>query len=160
MYGRVMFWLEAAPTEVHWTFIQAQGRAAVGTHDAMYRYGGQHGTGRLMANYETNNMVATDCYDHSQTVMPTGAWACAEWRFAVASNEMQFWLNSSEVSDIHITDRGEGCGGNALNGQWLAPPAFDNLYLGWEHYQAWPSDIRIWVDAVVVSTQRVGCPAP
>jgi hypothetical protein len=155
-----MIWLEAAPTEVHWTMIQGQGRAADGTHDAEYRYGGQHGTGRLMANYETNNNVKTDCWDHSETVVPTGKWACAEWRFAVATNEMQFWLDGSEVSDIHVTDRGEGCGGNDLNGQWLAPPAFDNLFLGWEHYQAWSGDIRIWLDAVAVSTERLGCPAP
>jgi hypothetical protein len=160
MYGRAMIWLEAAPTEVHWTMIQAQGRAAVGTHDAEYRYGGQHGTGLLMANYETNNNVRTDCWDHSQTVVPTGKWACVEWRFAVATNEMQFWLDGTEISDIHVTDRGEGCGGNDLNGQWLAPPAFDNLFLGWEHYQAWSGDIRIWLDAVAVSTERVGCPAP
>jgi hypothetical protein len=160
MYGRVMLWLEAAPTEVHWTIIQAQGRAASGTHDALYRYGGQHGTGALMANYETNNMVATDCWDHSATVIPTGTWACAEWRFVVATNEMQFWLNGNEVSDIHVTDRGEGCGGNALNGQWLAPPAFNDLLLGWEHYQAWQGDIRLWMDAVAVSTERLRCPAP
>jgi len=160
MYGRAMLWLEAAPSEVHWTIIQAQGPAADGTHDAEYRYGGQHGTGRLMANYETNNMVATDCWDHSQTVIPTGSWACAEWHFKVASNEMQFWLNGSEVQDIHVTDRGEGCGGNALNGQWLAPPAFNDLLLGWEQYQAWQGDIRIWVDGVAVSTERLGCPAP
>ena len=160
MYGRVMLWLEAAPTEVHWTIIQAQGPAAAGTHDAEYRYGGQHGTGRLMANYETNNGVATDCWDHSTTVLPTGAWACAEWHFAVATNEMQFWLDGTEVQDIHVIDRGEGCGGNALNGQWLAPPAFNNLLLGWEHYQPWQGDIRIWMDAVAVSTERVRCPAP
>jgi hypothetical protein len=160
MYGRVMVWLEAAPTEVHWTMIQAQGPAAAGTHDAEYRYGGQHGTGRLMANYETNNGVATDCWDHSATVIPTGSWACAEWHFVVATNELQFWLNGDEVQDIHVTDRGEGCGGNALNGQWLAPPAFDNLLLGWEHYQAWPGDIRIWMDDVAVSTERLHCPAP
>jgi len=160
MYGRAMIWLEAAPTEVHWTMIQAQGPAADGTHNAEYRYGGQHGTGRLMANYETNNNVKTDCYDHSQTVVPTGKWACAEWRFAVATNEMQFWLDGTEVQDIHVTDRGEGCGGTDLNGQWLAPPAFDNLFLGWEHYQPWSGDIRIWLDAVAVSTERLGCPAP
>jgi len=40
MYGRAMIWLEAAPTEVHWTMIQAQGPAADGTHNAEYRYGG------------------------------------------------------------------------------------------------------------------------
>jgi hypothetical protein len=161
MYGRAMMWLDVAPTEVHWTFIEASGPATAGTHNALYRYGGQHDTGRLMANYETTNGVATDCWDHAAaTVMPTGRWACVEWRFAVATNEMQFWLDGTEVADLHVTDQGEGCGGDALDGQWLAPPAFDNLYLGWEHYQAVATDINLWIDAVVVDDARVGCPAP
>jgi hypothetical protein len=163
MYGRAMFWLEAAPTEVHWTMIQAEGPTTTPapTHAAQYRYGGQHDTGRLMANYETNSGVSTDCYAHAQTtIIPTGRWACFEWHFAVATNEMQLWLDGSDVAGVHVVDRGEGCVGQATAGQWQAPPAFTNLYLGWEHYQAWSSDIRMWVDGVAVSTERVGCPAP
>jgi hypothetical protein len=153
-------WLESAPTEVHWTMIQGEGLAADGSHNALYRYGGQHDTGRLMANYETTKL-STDCYKHAQkTVMPTGKWACAEWHFVVATNEMQFWLDGSEVTDLHVIDRGEGCGGNDLNGEWLAPPAFQSVYLGWEQYQPWANDIRVWVDDVVISNDRVGCPAP
>jgi hypothetical protein len=72
---------------------------------------------------------------------------------------MQFWLNGAEVADIHVTQQGEGCVGNALEGQWIAPPAFQTLYLGWEHYQLPANPIDLWVDDVVVSTERVGCPA-
>lgn len=162
MFGRAMMWLEAAPgVDSHWTFVQGEGQRTDenGTYNALYRYGGQHQQGaQLMANYETTT-IATDCYQHSASTMPVGAWTCVEWRFVVASNEMQFWLNGTELTDIHTTGSGEGCGGDALDGQWLAPPAFQTLYLGWEHYQLPTRDINLWVDDVVVSTTRVLCPA-
>ena len=118
-----------------------------------------------MANFETTDTgPATDCYDHSATVVPTQQWACVEWHFSVATNEMEYWLNGTALEDIHVVGRPTGddvgCGGQGLNGDWLAPPAFDNLYLGWEHYQAAPMDINLWVDAVAISTERVGCPSP
>jgi len=78
----------------------------------------------------------------------------------VATNEMQLWLDGSDVAGMHIVGSGEGCAGQATAGQWVAPPAFTNLYLGYERYQAWASDVRMWVDGVAVSTERVGCPAP
>jgi len=166
MFGREMIWLDATPNAtVHWTIIQAEGRAANGTHDIYYRYGGQQqGGAGLMASYETNMGVSTDCYSHSATRIPTQAWACVEWRFSVANNEMQIWLNGRELSDLHVIDRpttaGSGCLGNGQNGEWLAPPAFSTLHLGWEQYQQHSNDTNLWVDDVVVSTQRVGCPAP
>ena len=47
-----------------------------------------------------------------------------------------------------------------MGGQWLAPPAFTTLHLGWERYQQPTNAQNLWVDDVVVSTERVGCPAP
>jgi hypothetical protein len=109
-----------------------------------------------MANFETEG-VSTDCWDHSDTVMPTQSWACIEWRFVVASDEMQLWLDGVEIEDIHVMGSGEGCGGQDLNGLWPAPRAFDRLRLGWERYQE--SDERnVWIDDIVVSTERIGCP--
>jgi hypothetical protein len=162
MYGRAMVYLAVLPNaDVHWTFIQGEGRAADNTHNALYRYGGQHQNGaQLMANYETTMPVRSDCWDHSATLMPVAEWACVEWRFVVASNEMQFWLNGSELGDIHVTGMGEGCVANDLAGQWIAPPAFQTLYLGWEHYQQTMNPIDVWMDDIVVDTKRVGCPAP
>jgi hypothetical protein len=158
MFGRAMFFLDATPNAVvHWTMIQAEGRAADNGHDAYYRYGGQQqGGAGLMANYETNNNVSTDCYAHSATRMPVQRWACVEWHFRVASNEMQLYL---DVTD-RPTTAGSGCLGNGVNGEWLAPPAFTTLHLGFERYQQPTNAQNLWVDDVVVSTERVGCPAP
>lgn len=157
MYGRMMMWLEATPPgSVHWTFIQAEGPSEDGSYDIYYRYGGQH-EARLMANFETNG-IATDCWDHSDTVMPTQTWACLEWRFDTATDEMQFWLDGTEVSDIHPIGTGEGCVGQDLDGAWPAPPAFEVLRLGWEKYQE-SEELHAFIDDVAVSTERVGCPA-
>lgn len=156
MYGRMMMWLEATPQgSVHWTFIQGEGPSADGSYTALYRYGGQH-EGRLMANYETQGL-STDCWDHSATVMPTQTWTCLEWRFNVATNEMQFWMDGADVEDIHTTGRGEGCVGQDLSGAWLAPTAFERIRLGWERYQE-SDERRVYIDDVVIDSQRVGCP--
>ncbi len=133
MFGRMMMWLEATPAgSVHWTFIQGEGPSDDGSFDIFYRYGGQH-EGKLMANFETQGK-ATDCWDHSATEMPTQTWACLEWRFNVATDEMQFWLDGAEIADIHTTGMGEGCGSQDLNGAWPAPAQFEVLRLGWEKY--------------------------
>lgn len=157
MFGRVMMWLDETPNgTVHWTFIQGEGPSD--GHDRLYRYGGQQqGGSGLMANFETNSGVSTDCYDHSATTMPTEQWTCVEWRFAVATNEMELWLNGVNIEDIHITGQGEGCLGQDLQEQWLAPPAFQTLSLGWERYQSAPNDRNLWLDDIVVSTERIGC---
>jgi hypothetical protein len=166
MFGRAMMFLDATPNAVvHWTIIQAEGRAADGTHDAYYRYGGQQqGGAGLMANYETNMGVSTDCYSHSSTRMPVQRWACVEWHFDAQNNEMQLWLDGTEITDMHVVDRptsaGAGCLGNDVGGEWLAPPAFTTLHLGWESYQTSSNDRNLWVDDVAIATERVGCPSP
>lgn len=169
MHGRAMMWLESAPItpagkgDVHWTFVQGEGRSANDTYNSIYRYGGQHQAGvGLMANFETTPPTKSDCWQHSASRMPVGRWTCVEWHFAVASNEMQFWLDGQELMDIHVVDHahgaGTGCLGNDLGGQWLAPPAFQSLYLGWERYQDPQNDGNLWIDDVVISKSRAGCP--
>ena len=170
LYGRAMIWLDEAPqavgANVHWTMLQGEGRSRDDTFNALYRYGGQHQQGLgLMANYETTPPVRSDCWQHSQSRLPVQRWACVEWRFAVSGNEMQFWLDGSELIDLHVVERGQGeqsgcLSTEALGGRWLAPPAFQSLYLGWERYQDTANDQNVWVDDVVVARSRIGCPAP
>lgn len=170
MYGRIMVWLDQAPItprgqhDVHWTLFQGEGRSRDDRFNSIYRFGGQHQAGLgLMTNFETTPPVKSDCWQHSAARLPVQEWACVEWHFVVASNELEFWLNGAELADLHVRDRaqapGTGCLSTAeLGGQWLAPPAFQSLYLGWERYQAPENDQNVWIDDVVVSQQRVGCP--
>jgi polysaccharide lyase-like protein len=171
-YGRAMFWLEQAPitpagqSPVHWTFIQGEGRSANDKFNSLYRYGGQHQGGRgLMANFETTPPTRSDCWQHSASTLPVQEWTCMEWHFKVASNEMQLWLNGEELTDLHVAERASGPESGCLStqdlgGQWLAPPAFQSLYLGWERYQVSENDQDLWIDDVAISKSRVGCPTP
>jgi hypothetical protein len=172
-FGRMMFRLESAPTAaVHWTFLQGYGLVPGQTYHALYRYGGQHPVtngstfvgNQLMANYETpdsysGNGPGSDCWKHaSQIVVPVGAWSCAEWEFDGPTNTMRFWLNGAAVNSLTVTGTGSGCVTGAANQTWIAP-TFERLDLGWESYQQ-DSARTIWIDDVVVSKTRVGCPSP
>lgn len=159
MYGRMMMWLDVAPRDgVHWTFIQGEGDAEADSYRIFYRYGGQH-QGKMMANFETEG-VSSDCWSHSATVTPTKTWSCLEWRFNTTTDEMQFWLDGTEVTDLHIQGQGNagtGCVNSGWTQGWPAPGAFDALRLGLEKYQD-DGVLDMWVDDVAVSTTRVGCP--
>lgn len=156
VYGRMMIFMDATANDgVHWTMLQGTGPLAghAGVQ-SYYRYGGMW-AGKMMANYETAGL-STDCWNNSNTVMPTGKWTCMEWKFDGPANEMRFWLDGTEVSDLHVKDQGMGCGGHDLSDQWLAP-TFDKMWLGWESYQQ--DDARdAWIDDVILDDAPIGCP--
>jgi hypothetical protein len=156
VYGRMMIYMDQTANDgVHWTMIQGSG--PLEGHDgvtAHYRYGGMW-AGKMMANYETSG-AATDCWNNSEDVMPTGRWTCMEWRFDGPGNEMRFWLDGQELPGLYVKDEGQGCIGHELGDQWLAP-TFDRMFLGWESYQ--PDDAReAWIDDVVIDDAPIGCP--
>lgn len=165
-YGRAMLWLDAAPVAlpgappVHWTLLQGEGRSADDRYNAIYRLGlEQRGGLGLMANYETTPPVTTDCKQPSQLALPVQRWTCVEWHFAVAANELEFWLDGRRIA--HVTGRAkkaDACRGNDLGGAWRAPPKFDSFYLGFERYADSANDQDLWIDDVVLSKTRVGCP--
>lgn len=160
LYGRMMMWVDKSPADgVHWTFIQGEGPSDDNSYRIFYRYGGQH-AGKLMANFETEG-VASDCWNHSQTVMPTQKWTCLEWRFNTATDEMEFWLDGAELQDLHVVGQGQassGCVSQSWNNTWPAPKQFDTLRLGLEKYQQ-DGQLDLWIDDVAVGASRVGCPA-
>jgi hypothetical protein len=173
-YGRMMFYLESAPsTSVHWTFIDATGLVPGQTYSATYRYGGQlpvnEGStflgNQLMANYDTTDFYRTppvgpqtDCYQHADSkVVPVGRWACAEWFFDGPNAQMRFWLDGTELTDMAIDQTGEGCVAQPAGYTWVAP-TFSRIHVGWESYQA-DDERSIWIDDVVIGSAKVGCPA-
>jgi hypothetical protein len=86
-----------------------------------------------------------------------------EWHFDGDKNEMQYWLDGEPLEDIHVAERTDAADSNCvhqedLHGVWLAPPAFQSLYLGLERYDATQNDQNLWIDDVAVSQSRVGCP--
>jgi hypothetical protein len=172
LYGRMLFWLEAAPTaSVHWTIIRGLGVVPGATHHAEYRYGGQQpitegGTfvgSQLMANYDTpdwygdKSTPGSDCWHHAnRRVMPVGAWTCVEWKFDGATNGMQLWLDGALADDLTVVGTGQGCVNAAADFTWTAP-TFAQLDLGWESYQT-DTARTAYIDDVVLSSTPIGCP--
>jgi hypothetical protein len=155
VWGRMMYNLVETPAgSVHWTNIQGEGDVEDMDFRGVYRYGGQH-DGRLMANYETFG-AGSDCWDHSDTVMPTGVWACIEWRFDGPNDTMEFWLDGVQQDDMTVVGMGEGCINHETGDYWYAP-IFDTMRLGWEHYQN-TSSREMWIDDVAMDDERIGCP--
>jgi hypothetical protein len=79
-----------------------------------------------------------------------------EWQFDGPNDAMNLWLDGRAIPGASVTGTGEGCVNAAANFEWTAP-TFQTLDLGWEAYQT--DTLRTaWIDDVVLSTTRVGCP--
>jgi hypothetical protein len=169
-FGRVMVWLDAAPTAaVHWTIVEATGLVPSQTYHSAYRLGGQHpvmngGTfagSQLMANYETpdsygGNGPRSDCWRHANgVVLPTARWSCVEWSYDGPNNAITMWLDGTQV--LSVSGAGDGCVSQPASYPWTAP-AFDTLRLGWESYQT-DGTRTLWLDDVAIASERVGCPS-
>ncbi len=154
-YGRMMIYTTKAPNDgVHWTMIQGEGAATGGITRADVRYGGQHLQG-LMANYDSAGK-ASDCWQHSQTKMPEGKWACMQWYFEGATNTQKFWLDGKAIDDLTVVGQGQGCIAHDTADKWVFPN-FERVYLGWESYQTDPAR-EVWIDDVALGTKQIGCP--
>ncbi|MGA7124221.1 MAG: hypothetical protein WBY94_29235 [Polyangiaceae bacterium] len=170
VYGRMMFWLDSAPSaSVHWTFIDGSGLVAGANYHSVYRYGGQlpipsdGGTGsQLMASYDTVDSYSgvgpsSDCWRHSHArAVPVGEWTCAEWEFDGPNNTLRFWLNGDPAPDLTVAGMGDGCISQPATYIWTAP-SFSQVDVGWESYQA-DAARTIWLDDVAIGSTRIGCP--
>ena len=157
-YGRMMIYAtKAANDGVHWTMIDAEGPvAAQGISNASVRYGGQH-LQSLMANYDSTGKKS-DCWQHSETKMPEGKWACMQWYFDGKTNTQKFWLNGAAVDDLTVAGSGQGCVNHETNDMWYFPQDFAKTYVGWESYQK--DDAReVWIDDFALGTAAIACPA-
>lgn len=151
-YGRAMFWVDALPTS-HWTFVRSKGPVAGKGYTAEYTYGG---TGKhFIANYDTQG-VSSDCWKDAGSV-PLGKWACLEWHFKGATNELQLWVDGVEDAKAHVVGKGDGCIADGTGQTWFAP-TFNSLELGFAVYGASTAGFSVWYDDVALGKTRVGCP--
>ncbi len=163
MWGRMMMWLTATPAGgYHWNTIQAAGTVPGPTQWGKYGWGGQNG--RVLAGYTLRNDPAgsaiMDCSKPSAMAFPDQRWVCVEWQFDGNKNEMHMWFDGTLLADADIIGKGTRCvNGGDLAKPWTGP-AFANLTLGWQQYQASSGALELWLDDVAVGAQRVGCPRP
>jgi hypothetical protein len=163
-YGRLMMWLNQAPTGgVHWNNVQSAGFMPGSTQWSKYGWGGMFGTilaGYTIRTMPTDMQALIDCSKPSKRALPEKAWTCFEWEFDGAGNQMHLWLDGALVSDADVITTGTQCvTPQPPNNTWQAP-AFANVTIGWLQYQASNVAIEVWMDDLVIGTERVGCPAP
>lgn len=161
-YGRMMVYVTQLPgNTVHWTLIQGQGTMVPGfpnLTEAVYRYGGQINGDQLMANYDTKPM-SSDCAQRSTTKMPKSQWTCVEWRFDGKLKELDFWMDGTQNQALSVRQKANNtgvCQNKAWSGTW-EPPTFNQIGIGFQHYQKGAGEV--WIDDFAISTERVGCPA-
>ncbi len=162
VYGRMMVWFGRVPPNdnLHWTNVRASGPVETETYQgssytAVYTYGGQYS--HLMANYNSGDGPASDCWQHSDTILPAQTWECLEWQFDGPNQTMRMWLNGTPVNALTVVEEGQGCLEHDLGDRWVAPE-FDAIAIGWEHYQVIDYDVEFYVDDVAFGASRLGCP--
>lgn len=169
-YGRLMIKTPVVmENSGDFTFVEAEGPANLSatsrlgeTNKSIYRARIDGSTESFMANYDTSpyGSPLTDCWSHgSRVAVPKDTWVCFEWRFDATSNTLSYWLNGTEL-DMGLKDKvGAQCAGHALDDIWLGPAKFTNLHVGIDQYHATSLPRTLYVDDVVVDTQRINCPA-
>lgn len=145
LYGRANFMIGAGlkvPTD-HTNFFEASGQ--VNGQSGNYRYGAAGA--KFFANYNPG-----DPGESSKTAVPVGVWACLEWAFLGDTNEMHFWIDGKELTDIAVPPTG-------VNGTVWKAPNFDSFYFGWITYATDTSSDHydIWYDDIAMDTARIGC---
>lgn len=106
-----------------------------------------------MANYETIG-VKTDCWKHSEVVIPEKRWFNIIWQFDGKINLMKIWVDGKEINELRVKDKGQGCVENDLNGQWMFP-VFENVKIGWADYQPNGGTRNLWIDDFKISKNPI-----
>ena len=117
----------------------------------MYYYQGIN----TMVGYTTTNGV-DEGYSQNGGSMPYTApavntWICYEWMFG-PPDRLDVWFDGNEVVSVDeqaLTSNGQS--------DWPAPVQFSTLEIGWAQW--WNSTVptNMWVDDVVIGTNRIGC---
>lgn len=147
-YGSMMLYInEASPNGIHWTMIQGSGKVKNHDYTAAVRFGGQYQK-KLMANYDTQG-VYSDCWKHSEFVIPEKKWTKYQWYFNGNTNTMKLWVNNILIEELTVTKQGHSCIENDTNNQWLFPE-FEKLTIGWVDYQKNGGQRELWIDDVII----------
>ena len=108
-YGRMMFRLEAAPTDhVHWTIIAGSGVVPGQTYHALIGTAGRFRSPPEPPSLEASSWRTTRppirtaapgraaMWHHAnKVVVPEGKWTCAEWKFDGTHNQMTLGLDGA-----------------------------------------------------------------
>ncbi len=157
-FGRAFVWMAARSPTTHSTLFESGGRIVdAGIFDGSIPDGGVNVSQRfsisghqLEASYDTSpRPPTTDYARRSATAMPLDRWACLEWHFKGDTNELHFWLDGAELTDMAVLP--------TRVPTWFAPD-WVRVNVGLQLYRPDAvSDFDLWIDEVAINPTRVGC---
>ncbi len=170
LYGRMMMYSDPNGPSVHWTFFGASGEA-----DPSSPAAGRRAT-YLMSSLPKNNVNTYsfvyglapegndpfhDCYNQSDTSMPTGQWTCVEFEMDGAGRHLRMKLDGATAAAVSVDETGQGCVGDVVpdDSPWYGP-AVDEIYVGAWSFHEMVSPLDVWIDDLVVDTKPVLCTPP
>lgn len=155
-FGRMYLWVTAfpsAPDWAHYTLVEQTGEGAgrirpVGGQYVPFEGGAFWGIG--------SDGGPTGDWTDWRTSAPSeaGRWVCVEWEMDDAEAFIRLTLDGVPNDDLTVDRRHHG--GADVD---LVFPRFDSLRVGWQLYQGGPtpSQFDLWIDDLVLATERVGC---
>lgn len=162
-FGRAFVYFHALPstpgmTYAHWTFIAASGTGVAGE----IRVSGQLQNGKNLFGVGTDNRVqdaGTGDWTNSDkdpngmpAAVPVDQWMCIEWMHKGDTSETRFWWNAVEHPSLYTSPSMHGGNTNPF-----ILPEFDNVWIGWDEYQASTENFEMWVDEIAIDGARIGC---
>jgi hypothetical protein len=88
--------------------------------------------------------------------LTAGQWQCLEWMFDQQNSVASVWLDSNEITDLHVTNWVAPMQQNGNNStpilNWA--PDYEAIRFGWELNG---SGGEIWFDDVALGYTRIGC---
>jgi hypothetical protein len=156
-FGRMNVFVQAFPTSpnfAHYVLVEVTGNGG----ERVRPIGGQ-----LIQDNNTGNVWgvgsdggATGDWTAWRATAPAvgGQWLCMEWQMDAADNSIDVIIDGTPKPELSVSTNSHD-GNGAFNF-----PTFNNIWFGWTVFQGGsaPAPFNVFIDDIVLSTERVGCP--
>lgn len=162
LYGRMMMYVGDNGHSVHWTLAGVSGPTLAGSpvegRRSTYLFSSlrQSDANQFSAVNYINTDPAQDCWNRSDTPIPSGEWMCLEW--SVDSEGRHIRMSKDGEPLIAVDETGQGCVGDVANDSPWHGPAIDQFYVGTWSFHPMTGPLEVWIDDVVVDTSPLACP--
>jgi hypothetical protein len=156
-FGRMNVFVEQFPTGpayAHFVMVEATGQSG----ERVRPIGGQFipDVGNLtMWGVGSDGGATGDWTAWRETALTAnGRWLCMEWEMDAAANSVDVRIDGVLKPELSVSTTSHDGNGNFIF------PTFNNIWLGWTVFQGGttPPQFNVYLDDIVLSTERVGCP--
>jgi hypothetical protein len=164
LHGRMMMYIEANGTSVHWTFFGVSGPAEPASplagRNASYLLSSLRSKDTNFYSF-VHGLKAPegfrDCSSRSETPMPSG-WACVTFELDTVGRRLRMHKDGAPI--LSVDDHGRACvRPTEVTTPWFGP-VVEKLYVGAWSFHPMKAPLDVWIDDLVVDTRPVACPAP